>query len=82
MSADDAQQNIPSGHVAKMRQAVDELNRAKRVKTAIGVAIVPVSWARGFQIVLFCVGTTGQYLPLCSTEFQNYLPLCLDLIAR
>ncbi|KAL5247456.1 hypothetical protein ACHWQZ_G019363 [Mnemiopsis leidyi] len=41
MSADDAQQNIPSGHVAKMRQAVDELNRAKRVKTAIGVAIVP-----------------------------------------
>lgn len=51
MSADDAQQNIPSGHVAKMRQAVDELNRAKRVKTAIGVAIVPVSWSRDFQIV-------------------------------
>ena len=43
MSADDAQQNIPSGHVAKMRQAVDELNRAKRVKTAIGIAIMPVS---------------------------------------
>ncbi|XP_063693290.1 cilium assembly protein DZIP1L-like isoform X2 [Bolinopsis microptera] len=43
MSADDAQQNIPMGHVAKMRQAVDELNRAKRVKTGVktGVEIVP-----------------------------------------
>ena len=52
MSADDAQQNIPMGHVAKMRQAVDELNRAKRVKTGVktGVEIVPVSWGLGFRL--------------------------------
>ena len=52
MSADDAQQNIPMGHVAKMRQAVDELNRAKRVKTGVktGVEIVPVSRGLGFRL--------------------------------
>ena len=53
MSADDAQQNIPSGHVAKMRQAVDELNRAKRVKTAIGVAIVPVSGSGRLSFIFY-----------------------------
>ena len=43
MSADDAQQNIPMGHVAKMRQAVDTLNKQKRATKTIGVEIMSVS---------------------------------------